>query len=49
MATTIIDLLESAKILAKVNGDQMLSYLIEMALVEARDSHPAHGKAKKAA
>lgn len=49
MENTIVDLLESAKILAKVNGDQMLGYLIEMALVEAREGQPASAKAKKAA
>lgn len=48
MPDTIIDLLESAKSLAKANGDVMLSYLIEMAEQEARESRAAT-KARKAA
>lgn len=38
MSNTVTELLESAKILANVNGDNLLSYLIEMALIEARET-----------
>lgn len=40
MSYPINDLLTSAKILAEASGDRMLSYLIEMALLEARESKP---------
>lgn len=49
MQMAIIDLLQSAKILAIANDDKMLSYLIEMALLEARDSNVRDMPEKKAA
>ncbi|MDW5313715.1 hypothetical protein [Rhizobium sp. PL01] len=49
MSNAIIDLLESAKILARASDDRMLGYLIEMALHEAQESKAAGVKAKKAA
>jgi hypothetical protein len=49
MSNAIIDLLESAKILARASDDRMLGYLIEMALHEAHESKTAGVKAKKAA
>ncbi len=49
MQMAIIDLLQSAKILAIANGDRMLSYLIEMALLEARQSSASAVTEKKAA
>ncbi|WP_162493788.1 hypothetical protein [Pararhizobium polonicum] len=52
MSNTIIDLLESAKILANVanvNDDNILSYLIEMALIEARETKSVPFDAEKAA
>lgn len=38
MDDTVIDLLESAKILAKADDNPMLVYLIEMAQIEARET-----------
>jgi hypothetical protein len=49
MPNAIMDLLTSAKILADVNKDSMLSYLIDMAMQESRDAKKAYAKAKKAA
>ena len=49
MSNAIIDLLESARILASSNGDRMLCYLIDMALHEARENQSVLVKAKKAA
>jgi len=47
MADTIIDLLESAKILSDANSDHTLSYLIGMAMLQARETAPK--KQKRAA
>lgn len=49
MPNAIIDLLESAKILASSNGDRVLCYLIDMALLEARENQLVLVKAKAAA
>jgi hypothetical protein len=49
MKTAITDLLESVKILAKANGDQMLCYLIEIALLESRETKALAPSEKKAA
>lgn len=49
MPNAITDLLTSAKILADANKDNILSYLIEMALLEARETKMADVKAKRAA
>ncbi len=47
MKTAITDLLESAKILAKANGDQILCYLIDIALLEAREIKAGSAVGKK--
>ncbi|WP_428428347.1 hypothetical protein [Pararhizobium sp.] len=49
MTNAITDLLESAKILAKANNDQMLCYLIDMALHEAQESKAVSTAIKRAA
>lgn len=49
MPNAITDLLESAKILAKANNDQMLCYLIDMALHEAKESKAISATIKRAA
>ncbi len=49
MPKAIVDLLESAKILAKANNDQMLCYLIDMALHEAQEGKAASAAIKRAA
>lgn len=38
MNSTLIELLESAKILAKAGENHMLAYLIEMAQLEGREA-----------
>ncbi|WP_426130535.1 hypothetical protein [Pararhizobium sp. PWRC1-1] len=47
MPDAIMDLLESAKILSDANSDYTLSYLIGMAILQARETAPK--KQKKAA
>ena len=47
MKTAITDLLESVKILAKANGDQMLCYLIDIALLESRETKAVAPSEKK--
>jgi hypothetical protein len=49
MPNAITDLLESARILAKANNDQMLCYLIDMALHEAHESKAVSTPIKRAA
>jgi hypothetical protein len=49
MSNAIMDLLESAKILAKASDDRMLMYFIEMAQQEAGAAKRAGDAAKKAA
>ncbi|MDW5316778.1 hypothetical protein [Rhizobium sp. PL01] len=49
MPNAIMDLLESAKILARASDDRMLMYLIEMAQQEAGAAKRAGDEPKKAA